>query len=110
MGEVWYSLESAARKNKKGKSFNFARFENIPEGSVQLVNPPVTEEREDSDDNADLGDVEPSPSNFSGGRFENPLYRSKEIKKTDNIDESISLSALQDNEAIEEIEIEIENF
>jgi hypothetical protein len=57
---------------------------------------------------------------MTGERFENPLYRSKIQSKSDetqekavNIDEPVSLVALQktaESDQMEEIEMDVENF
>ncbi|XP_015110891.1 protein amnionless-like [Diachasma alloeum] len=72
--------------DKEG-NFGFARFENIPEGEVQLASAVIPEDDMDSDDD----DYE------DGKRFENPLYRSKRkgpVEKIIDIDGPVSLAEL----------------
>ncbi|XP_043468666.1 protein amnionless [Leptopilina heterotoma] len=66
--EIWFSIrEGFQSDNAKGNSYKFARFQNFSEGGVQLSGSDKLE-----DDN------EPTSS---GGRFENPLYKSRRESK-----------------------------
>jgi len=77
-----------ADKQKHG----FARFENVPEGNVQIADVPGTSDREVDDDVEGVKQV-------ASGRFENPLYRSKrnrmEERKIFDLDAPLSLSTLK---------------
>ncbi|XP_011161778.1 protein amnionless-like [Solenopsis invicta] len=77
----------------------FARFENVPEGNVQIADVPGMSGREVDDDKG-IKQV--------AGRFENPLYKSKrdkaEERKILDIDEPLSLTTLKDK-----IEDQLEN-
>lgn len=93
--EIFAGKHGAGRKRK---SFAFARFENVPEGSIQLVE-------------------EETPSRSVGGeRFENPLYRatgSRNGSKLGPGDEPIGLVDLEqaiEIEHAEDIEMDIENL
>lgn len=74
-----------AEKQKHG----FARFENIPEGNVQIADVAGTS-RQQTDDNERI--TQPT-----GGRFENPLYRSKRDKteESEMLSTSLTLTALK---------------
>ena len=85
-------------KTGKTKSFNFARFENVPEGNVQLTSPSSME-----NDQSELITSDNEDQSTSGSRFENPLYRSKRSGKKNEkfemqINEPMSMSVLQSNE------------
>lgn len=92
-------------KTQGSKPFGFARFENSAESNVQIAN--VANEPNLEDNEADGND----PS--SGGRFENPLYRSrrkgrKEDEEVLNMEAPLSLSTLKrkvDNQ-IEEADLD----
>lgn len=77
-----------ADKQKHG----FARFENVPEGNVQIADVPGTSEHEADTDVEGIKQV-------AGGRFENPLYRSKRDKTEEHkildIDAPLSLITLK---------------
>lgn len=84
-----------AEKQKHG----FARFENVSEGNVQIVDVPGTSERQAHNDDERI------KQNLAGGRFENPLYRSKREKEERRIlDEPLSLATLKDK-----VENQLEN-
>lgn len=69
--EIWFSIrEGFQSDNAKENSYKFARFQNFSEGGVQLSGSDKLED--------DVDDNEPSSS---GGRFENPLYKSKRESK-----------------------------
>lgn len=74
-----------AEKQKHG----FARFENIPEGNVQIADVAGT-----SGQQTDDAERITQPT---GGRFENPLYRSKRDKPEERemLDAPLSLAALK---------------
>ncbi|XP_034188150.2 uncharacterized protein LOC117607949 [Osmia lignaria lignaria] len=104
--DIFSSIRDGVRvdKSQPSKPFGFARFENVPEGSVQIANvenveqPVKIEENEEED---------------SGGRFENPLYRSKRRRKEEsevlNMEAPLRLATLRDKvEEIEEAEIDID--
>ncbi|XP_036149224.1 protein amnionless [Monomorium pharaonis] len=75
-----------AGKQKHG----FARFENVPEGNVQIADVPGTSERE-------VDDIE--GIKHVASRFENPLYKSKrdkaEERKILDLDTPLSLATLK---------------
>ncbi|XP_051155564.1 protein amnionless [Leptopilina boulardi] len=75
--EIWFSIRDGVQtSNGKENSYKFARFQNFSEGGVQLSGCDKLENNVD--------DNEPCSS---GGRFENPLYKSKrEYKKEINIE------------------------
>jgi len=87
--EAVSSVRDGIRADKK---HGFARFENIPEGNVQIGNVPGTSGQE-ADDN--VGGIK----QIAVGRFENPLYRSKRDKAKEStildIDAPLSLTALK---------------
>ncbi|CAK9801177.1 Protein amnionless [Anthophora quadrimaculata] len=91
-------------KSQPGKPFSFARFENISEGNVQIANVPVEDEAKPEGSMAELED----PS--SGGRFENPLYRSRRRRNKEdeilNMEAPLSMTILSDNleDQVEEID------
>ena len=106
------SIRNGVRSDSsKGKSYAFARFENLPEGDVQLTGniDPEYEENEE----------EPSSS---GGRFENPLYSSKrefkKVSKLENLEiidfnSPVSLAALKngiEDDDLEDVEMAIEEI
>ncbi|KYM93910.1 PREDICTED: uncharacterized protein LOC108781779 [Cyphomyrmex costatus] len=86
--EAISSIRDGIRADKQ--KHGFARFENVPEGNVQIGNVPGTSGRE-----VDVGGIK----QVVGGRFENPLYRSKSNKvkerKILDTDVSLSLTALK---------------
>lgn len=71
--EAVSSVRDGIRADKE--KHGFARFENVPEGNVRIANVPRTSGRE-----ADNDDVAKGITQVPGGRFENPLYRSKRDK------------------------------
>lgn len=71
--EAVSSVRDGIRADKQ--KHGFARFENIPEGNVRIVDLSETSGREADDD-----DVVKGITQVAGGRFENPLYRSKRDK------------------------------
>lgn len=71
--EAVSSVRDGIRADKQ--KHGFARFENIPEGNVRIVDLSGTSGREADDD-----DVVKGITQVAGGRFENPLYRSKRDK------------------------------
>ncbi|XP_032677849.1 protein amnionless-like [Odontomachus brunneus] len=73
-----------AEKQKHG----FARFENIPEGNVQIAEVAGTSRQQTNDE---------SITQPTGGRFENPLYRSKRDKteEREKLDPPLSLTSLK---------------
>ncbi|XP_067209324.1 uncharacterized protein Amnionless isoform X2 [Linepithema humile] len=86
--EAVSSVRDGIRADKQ--KHGFARFENVPEGNVQIVNNPGMSGRE-ADGNTEITQV-------AGGRFENPLYRSKRSKeehKILDIDAPLSLTILK---------------
>lgn len=103
--EAVSSVRDGIRVDKQ--KHGFARFENVPEGSVQIVDVPHTRER-DADDNT--GGI----TQVAGGRFENPLYRSKRSKAEEHnildIDEPISLTILKGkiNDQLQDEELDTE--
>ncbi|XP_024871634.1 protein amnionless-like [Temnothorax curvispinosus] len=98
--EAVSSVRDGIRKDKQ--KHGFARFENVPEGNVQIANVPGMSGREADDD------VERIKQVASAGRFENPLYRSKrdkmEKRKIFDIDAPLSLTTLKSK-----IEDQLEN-
>lgn len=100
--EACGSVREGIRPDETAKasgSFGFARFENIPEGDVQLASAIIPE-----DESSFKGDN--NDSEGGGKRFENPLYRSRRKslntpgkdsdEKMIDIDEPVSLIALQE--------------
>jgi len=88
--EAVSSVRDGIRTDKQ--KHGFARFENVPEGNVQIADVPGTSGREADDDVEGIKQV-------AGGRFENPLYRSKrdkvEERKILDIDAPLSLATLK---------------
>lgn len=88
--EAVSSVRDGMRTNKQKQGF--ARFENVPEGNVQIADVPGTSGREGDDDDKGIKQV-------AGGRFENPLYKSKrnktEERKILDIDAPLSLTTLK---------------
>ncbi|XP_012241714.1 protein amnionless-like [Bombus impatiens] len=92
--EIFSSIRDGIRADKTqgSKPFGFARFENSAESNVQIAN--IANEPNLEDNEAEGND----PS--SGGRFENPLYRSrrkgrKEDEEVLNMEAPLSLSTLK---------------
>ena len=106
--EIFLSIRDGIRvdKGQRVKSFGFARFENIPEGNVQIAEPVSVQKA--------ASDVDSSGEATSGGRFENPLYRSKrkhgEEKDILDMGAALSLSTLRDKveDRMEEMEVDID--
>lgn len=92
--EIFLSIRDGIRvdKGQRVKSFGFARFENIPEGNVQIAEAASVRKA--------ASDVDSPGEATSGGRFENPLYRSKRMhsEEKDILDmgAALSLSTLRD--------------
>lgn len=89
--EAVSSVRDGIRADKQ--KHGFARFENVPEGNVQIANVPGTSGRE-----ADNDDVVKGITQIAGGRFENPLYRSNKRDKTETrkiLDAPLSLATLK---------------
>lgn len=92
-------------KNQAGKPFGFARFENISEGNVR-----ITEVACESN----LENKETDNKDSSGGRFENPLYRSKRKGRKEegevlDMEKPLSLATLKDKveeDQIEEVDLD----
>lgn len=86
--EVVSSIRDGIRTDKQKQGF--ARFENVPEGNVQIADVPGTSGRE-----ADVEGIK----QVASGRFENPLYMSKrdktEERKILDIDTPLSLTTLK---------------
>lgn len=93
--EAVSSVRDGIRTDKQ--KHGFARFENIPEGNVQIadVQIPGTNGRREIDDDDIKG-----MKQVAGGRFENPLYRSKRDKAEGHeildVDAPLSLATLKD--------------
>ena len=99
-----------AEKTQGSKPFGFARFENISEGNVQIAS--VVDEPRTNLDDGEAGSADPP-----GGRFENPLYRSKrrgrkEDEEILNMEAPLSLSTLKDKvgRQIEEVDVDIDEW
>lgn len=99
--------EIRAEKASEGsKPFSFARFENISEGSVQIADVAGDEQR--------AGNGAGDSDEASGGRFENPLYRSKRKQKEEGValdmNTPLSMSTLKDKaeDLIEEVNLDID--
>ncbi|KAF3426788.1 hypothetical protein E2986_11434 [Frieseomelitta varia] len=97
-------------KTQVRKPFGFARFENISEGNVQIASVADVDEPRANLDDGETGSADPP-----GGRFENPLYRSKRRgRKKDeevlNMEAPLSLSTLKDNvgRQIEEVDVDVD--
>ncbi|XP_029154931.1 protein amnionless [Nylanderia fulva] len=88
--EVVSSVRDGIRADKQ--KHGFARFENVPEGNVRIADVPGTSGREADDDDAVKG-----ITHVAGGRFENPLYRSKRDKTEERkiLDAPLSLATLK---------------
>lgn len=108
--EIWYSIrDGVQRDGVKENSYKFARFQNLSEG-VQLS----------GDDKLD--DIDNNEPCSSGGRFENPLYRSKRETKAEinienikgiNFNSPVSLVTLKsqiEGDNSEELEIRSEEI
>ncbi|EZA50641.1 hypothetical protein DMN91_003527 [Ooceraea biroi] len=87
--EAVSSVRDGIRTDKK---YGFARFENVPEGNVQIADVPGISRREADNDVEEI-------TQTTGGRFENPLYRSKRDKAEEHkildIDAPLSLATLK---------------
>ncbi|XP_017756763.1 PREDICTED: uncharacterized protein LOC108548368 [Eufriesea mexicana] len=108
--EFFSSIRDGVRADKAegGKPFSFARFENISEGNVQISNVDVTSEPKEVQE-------EEGQDPTSGGRFENPLYRSKrrgrkEDEEVLGMEALMQLTTLKDKmeEQLEEVEINMD--
>ncbi|XP_054009298.1 uncharacterized protein LOC128892783 [Hylaeus anthracinus] len=107
--EIFATIREGVRADNTqgGKPFSFARFENIPEGNVQIADVAGISEQKPGND--DPGIIEPT-----GGRFENPLYRSKKRRKEEkdvlDMEAPLSLAALRDRveDGVEEVEVDID--
>jgi len=103
--EAVSSVRDGIRADKQ--KHGFARFENVSEGNVQIVDVPGTNGPE-ADDNAK------GITQVAGSRFENPLYRSKrdkvEERKILDIDAPLRLTVLKGkiNDQLQDEEIDIE--
>ncbi|XP_011638792.1 uncharacterized protein LOC105428278 [Pogonomyrmex barbatus] len=88
--EAVSSIRDGIRADKQ--KHGFARFENVPEGNVQIADVPGMSGGEAGDDVDGMRQV-------AGGRFENPLYRSKRDKAEEHkildIDAPLSLTTLK---------------
>lgn len=88
--EAVLSVRDGIRTDKQ--KHGFARFENVPEGNVQIADIPGTSGREAANDDKGIKQA-------AGGRFENPLYRSKrdktEERKILDLDAPLSLTTLK---------------
>jgi len=88
--EVVSSVQDGIRTDKQ--KHGFARFENVSEGNVQIADIAGMSRREVNNDAEDIMQT-------AGGRFENPLYRSKRDKAEEHkvlgIDAPLSLATLK---------------
>ncbi|KZC07963.1 Protein amnionless [Dufourea novaeangliae] len=114
-GEIFTSIRDGIRVDNKSpqgsKPFSFARFENVLEGNVRIAD--VSGNIEQGTENEVDGAEE-----ASGGRFENPLYRSKRRRKEEEDEEvldmnsplTISMATLKDKveDRIEEVDVDID--
>lgn len=103
--EAISSVRDGIRSEKQ--KHGFARFENVPEGNVHITDAPGTSNR--------TADVNEGITQPEGGRFENPLYRSKKRDKVDerkilDIDAPLSLATLksQIDDQLEDVEMDTE--
>ncbi|KOX71102.1 hypothetical protein WN51_04637 [Melipona quadrifasciata] len=112
--EIFLSIRDgvgATEKTQGSKPFGFARFENISEGNVQIASVVDVDEPRANLDDGGTGSADPP-----GGRFENPLYRSKrrggrkEDEEVLNMEAPLSLSTLKDKvgRQIEEVDVDID--
>ncbi|XP_014469421.1 PREDICTED: protein amnionless-like [Dinoponera quadriceps] len=87
--EAVSSVRDGIRVEKQ--KHGFARFENVPEGNVQIADVAGTSGRQIDDSEERIR----QPT--GGGRFENPLYRSKRDKPEERemLDTPLSLAALK---------------
>ncbi|XP_076624350.1 protein amnionless [Colletes latitarsis] len=107
--EIFTSVRDGMRMDKPegSKPFSFARFENISEGNVQIADVAGSSEQK-------LGKDDTVTKEPSGGRFENPLYRSKKRRKDEeetlDMEAPLSLATLKDRveDSMEEIEMDID--
>ncbi|PBC34785.1 Protein amnionless [Apis cerana cerana] len=106
--QIFSSIRDGVRvdKNQAGKPFGFARFENISEGNVRITEVACESNLENKEtDNKDSS---------SGGRFENPLYRSKRKGRKEegevlDMEKPLSLATLKDKveeDQIEEVDLD----
>ncbi|KAK2585029.1 hypothetical protein KPH14_008553 [Odynerus spinipes] len=108
LSEAWTSIRKGTRIEKPRKPFGFARFENIPEGNVNIDNSQRRIRRKEGEMTEELVTEEEEieeESTSGGGKFENPLYRSKrskdfkdfksEERELIDVDLPLSLTALQ---------------
>lgn len=88
--EAVSSVRDGIRADKQ--KHGFARFENIPEGNVRIADLSGTSGREADDD-----DIVKGITQVEGGRFENPLYKSKRDKTEGRkiLDAPLSLATLK---------------
>lgn len=88
--EAVSSVRDGIRTEKQ--KHGFARFENVPEGNVQIADVPGTSGGGQTDNDDDR------VAQTTGGRFENPLYRSKKDKVVERkvLEEPLSLATLKD--------------
>ncbi|XP_076293935.1 protein amnionless [Lasioglossum baleicum] len=109
-GEIFTSIRDGIRADKSAegsKPFSFARFENISEGNVRIAD--VAGGSAQTTGNEAEGAKE-----TSGGRFENPLYRSKRKRKEEaevlDMNSPLSMSTLKDKveDGIEEVDLDID--
>jgi len=88
--EAVSSVQDGIRTDKQ--KHGFARFENVSEGNVQIADIAGMSRRDVNNDAEDIMQT-------AGGRFENPLYRSKrdkaEEQKVLGIDAPLSLATLK---------------
>ncbi|XP_012279780.1 protein amnionless [Orussus abietinus] len=103
----WTTFRTGVRQENGGtrRYLGFARFENVSEATVQLAEP------------AEPRETPPAtyPASGSGGRFENPLYRSKKRGQNEenilDIEKPVRLTTLKNaigDEDVEEVDLEIE--
>ncbi|XP_017798887.1 PREDICTED: protein amnionless-like [Habropoda laboriosa] len=106
--EVFSSIRDGIRpdKSQPGKPFSFARFENLSEGNVQIANVVVESETKAEGSKIEVEDP------FSGGRFENPLYRTKRRRNEEsevlNMEAPLSLTTLRDKVEDEIVEVDLD--
>lgn len=108
--QIFSSIRDGVHVDKKqaGKPFGFARFENISEGNVQIAE--VASGRESNLESKETDKKDSS----SGGRFENPLYRSKRKGRKEegevlDMEKPLSLTTLKDRveeDQIEEVDLD----
>lgn len=106
--EMFSSIRDGIRADKAPpeKPFSFARFENVPEGNVQIADVPTSTGQMLQEDG--------EGTKNAGGRFENPLYRSRRKKEDErkilDMEAPLSLTTLKDNvdDPVEEVELDID--